>query len=59
MSIAGAGGLLAGVGLITGAVPIHRIGRRTRPLAPLEMQIVAPREGVFDVIMAPYADRKT
>jgi hypothetical protein len=29
-------------------------GRRVRPLGPLQMQIAAPREVVFDVIAQPY-----
>ena len=57
-----AGGVLAGVatylGLVTGAAPLDLgIGRRTRPLGPLEIQIAAPRETVFDAITAPYGER--
>jgi hypothetical protein len=64
VSAAVAGGLLAGaggyLGLVTGAVPVDLgIGRRTRPLGPLEAEIAASREVVFDVIAAPYADRTT
>jgi Polyketide cyclase / dehydrase and lipid transport len=33
------------------------LGRRTRPLGPLELEIAAPRETVFDVISAPYLGR--
>lgn len=33
------------------------LGRRTRPLGPLERFIAAPRETVFDVIAAPYLGR--
>ena len=33
------------------------IGRRLRPLGPLDFAIGAPREVVFDVIAAPYLDR--
>ena len=59
-----AGGLLAGLGaylgLVTGAVPIDLgIGRRIRAIGPLEVDIAAPREAVFDIIMAPYAERTT
>ncbi|MGH3465130.1 MAG: hypothetical protein ACRDP9_26990 [Kribbellaceae bacterium] len=59
---AAAGGALAGtaayLGLVTGAVPLDLgIGRRTRPLGPIEVGISAPRELVFDVIAAPYAER--
>lgn len=33
------------------------VGRRTRPLGPLTVDIAAPREVVFDVIAAPYLGR--
>lgn len=33
------------------------IGRRIRPLGPIEFEIPAPREVVFDVIAVPYLDR--
>jgi hypothetical protein len=33
------------------------LGRRLRPLGPLRVDIVAPRETVFDVIAAPYLGR--
>jgi hypothetical protein len=57
-----AGGAVAGaglyLGLITGALPVDLgIGRRTRPLGPLEVRIAAPRELVFEVIVAPYGER--
>ncbi len=57
-----AGGVLAGaggyLGLVTGAVPLDLgVGRRTRPLGPLEIRVAAPRETVFDAIAAPYAER--
>jgi len=46
------------LGLVTGAVPVDLgIGRTSRPLGPLSIDIVAPRETVFDVIAAPYAVR--
>ena len=46
------------LGLVTGAAPLDLdIGRRTRPLGPLEIQIAAPREIVFDAIAAPYGER--
>lgn len=56
------GGLLAGtatyLGLVSGAVPVDLgVGRRTRPLGPISLQIAAPRETVFAVIAAPYAER--
>lgn len=61
---AAAGGTLAGaaayLGLVTGAAPLDLgVGRRTRALGPLEIQIAAPREVVFDVIASPYAERTT
>jgi hypothetical protein len=47
------------LGLVTGAVPIDvGVGRRTRPLGPLIVEIAAPSELVFDVIAAPYAERQ-
>ncbi|WP_206686165.1 hypothetical protein [Kribbella qitaiheensis] len=63
-SAVAAGGLLTGagayLGLVTGAVPVDLgIGRRTRALGPLTVQIAAPREIVYGVIAAPYADRTT
>jgi hypothetical protein len=59
-----AGGAMAGaglyVGLVSGAIPVNLgIGRRTRPLGPLQVRIAARRELVFDVIAAPYAERPT
>ena len=33
------------------------IGRRARPLGPVDFAIAAPREVVFDVIATPYLDR--
>lgn len=60
-SAAIAGGLLgagAYLGLVTGAVPIDLgVGRRTRPLGPLDVTIAAPREQVFDIIAGPYTER--
>lgn len=54
---AGAAGYL---GLVTGAVPLDLgIGRRSRPLGPLQVDIAAPREVVFDVIAQPYLGRPT
>ncbi|MGH3366007.1 MAG: SRPBCC family protein [Nocardioidaceae bacterium] len=56
------GGLAAGaagyLGLVSGAVPVDLgVGRRTRGLGPLSMDIAAPREVVFEVLSAPYAER--
>ena len=57
---AGAAAVAAGyVGLVTGAVPIDvNFGRRLRPLGPLQVEIAAPREVVFDVIAEPYLGRQ-
>lgn len=33
------------------------IGRRVRPLGPLEVDVAAPRDVVFDVVSAPYLGR--
>ena len=53
LAAAGAGGLY--LGLVTGALPVDiGLGRRTRPLGPLSIEVAAPRETVFDVIAAPY-----
>ncbi|MFI7068132.1 hypothetical protein ACIBL3_44595 [Kribbella sp. NPDC050124] len=59
-----AGGLVTGagtyLGLVTGAISLDLgIGRRTRPLGPIDVRIAAPREVVFDVVTAPYAERTT
>ncbi|MEU4290871.1 SRPBCC family protein [Kribbella sp. NPDC026596] len=56
------GGALAGVGtylgLVTGAIPVDLgIGRRVRPLGPVEVLIGAPRDVVFAVLAAPYGER--
>ena len=56
-------GLLAGAAggcrlVVRGAVTIDLgIGRRVRPLGPIERSIAAPPETVFDVIAAPYLRR--
>jgi hypothetical protein len=54
-----AGLLTGGAGLyvlvVRGALTLDLgIGRRTRPLGPLEIRIAAPREVVFDTIAGPY-----
>jgi hypothetical protein len=57
----GVGAALGGVyvGLVTGAVPIALgVGRRTRRLGPLMIDIAAPSDLVFDVIAGPYAERQ-
>jgi hypothetical protein len=55
----GAGVAAAGyVGLVTGACPVDLgTGRRTRPLGPQQVEMVAPRELVFDIIAEPYLGR--
>lgn len=46
------------LGLVTGAMPLDLgVGRRTRALGPLVVEMGAPREVVFDVIAGPYAER--
>ena len=52
---AGAGGYAL---LSRGALTLDLgIGRRVRPLGPIERTIAAPPETIFDVIAAPYLDR--
>jgi hypothetical protein len=62
-ALAGLGGGLAAagyLGLATGACPVDLgVGRRSRPLGPLVVDIAAPREQVFDVIAQPYLGRPT
>ncbi len=58
----GIGGAVAGaglyVGLLSAAVSIDLgIGRRTRALGPLSVEIDASIEGVFDVLTEPYSER--
>ncbi len=56
-------GMLAGAAgvyrlVVRGAVTIDLgIGRRVRPLGPIERSIAAPPETIFDVIAAPYLGR--
>jgi hypothetical protein len=53
VAIAGLCGIY--VQVVRGALALDLgIGRRVRPLGPLQMQIAAPREVVFDVIAQPY-----
>jgi len=57
---AGAAGLLAAGGALVARAGLTLdigIGRRLRPLGPIELQIAAPPEVVFDVIAAPYLGR--
>jgi uncharacterized protein YndB with AHSA1/START domain len=52
---AGAGGYAL---LVRGALTLDLgVGRRVRPLGPIERTIAAPPETVFDAIAAPYLDR--
>jgi hypothetical protein len=54
----GATGLYAG--LVTGALTVDLgVGRRTRPLGPIQVSIAAQRQRVFDAAAAPYAERPT
>jgi hypothetical protein len=56
-STAIAGGYL---GLVSGALPVDLgLGRRTRPLGPLGIEISAPADVVFDVLSEPYLGRQT
>jgi hypothetical protein len=56
LGVAAAGGYVA---LVTGRLSLDLgIGRRTRPLGPLSVEIAAPREVVYEVAAAPYAMRR-
>lgn len=47
------------LGLVTGALTLDLgMGRRTRALGPLTIGVAAPRETVFEVASAPYAERR-
>jgi hypothetical protein len=44
--------------VVTGAATVDTsVGRRTRPLGPLHVDVTAPRDIVFDVIASPYLGR--
>jgi hypothetical protein len=48
------------VGLVTGRLTLDLdIGRRTRPLGPLAVEIAAAREVAFEAAAAPYAERRS
>jgi hypothetical protein len=48
------------VGMVTGSITLDiGLGRSTRRLGPIELEIAAPRQGVYDVAAAPYARRQT
>jgi hypothetical protein len=55
-------GVAAGayLGTVTGALTLDlQWGRRTRPLGPLQIDIAAPPDTVFDVLAQPYLERQT
>jgi hypothetical protein len=55
----GGAGAAAYRGLVTGRVTLDLgIGRRTRPLGPIVVDIAAPREDVYAATTAPYAERR-
>jgi len=57
--VSGAAGVGLYVGLVTGRLALDLgIGRRTRPLGPLTVEIAAPIEVVYGVATAPYAERR-
>jgi hypothetical protein len=46
--------------LVKGALTLDvGIGRRTRPLGPIQLDVAAPPEVVFDVVAAPYLGKAT
>jgi len=56
LAAAAAGGY---IGLVTGRLTLDLgVGRRTRPLGPLAVDIAAPREVAFEAAAAPYAERR-
>ena len=60
-TVAGIGGAGAAtyIGLVTGHLTLDLgIGRRTRPLGPIVVDIAAPREVVYAAATAPYAERR-
>jgi hypothetical protein len=57
--LAGAAATRGYIGGVTGRLTLDLgIGRRTRPLGPLDLDIAAPRETVYAVAAAPYAERQ-
>lgn len=47
------------IGVVTGRLTVDLgIGRRTRPLGPIIVHITAPRDVVYAVATAPYAERR-
>jgi hypothetical protein len=58
LGVAGAAGAALYAGVSTGRVAIDlELGRRQRPLGPVEVEFSAPREVVYDIIAAPYLSR--
>ena len=48
------------LGVVTGTLTVDLgLGRRIRPLGPIEIGILAPRQVVYDAAAAPYAARPT
>ena len=59
-AFAGAAATGGYIGVVTGRLTLDLgIGRRTRPLGPLHLDIAAPRETVYAAAAAPYTDRQT
>lgn len=59
LTVLGAAGASAYVGLVSGRLSVDLgVGRRTRPLGPLTVDINAPRDVVYAVATAPYAERR-
>jgi hypothetical protein len=59
-ALAGTATTGAYIGVVTGRLTLDLgIGRRTRPLGPLHLDIAARRETVYAVAAAPYANRQT
>ncbi len=61
VATAGLGAAAAGgyLGLVTGRLTVDLdVGRRTRPLGPLVVDIAASREDVYAAATAPYAERR-
>jgi len=59
-ALTGTATLGAYVGMVTGRLTLDLgVGRRTRPLGPLHLDIAAPRETVYAVAAAPYTERQT
>lgn len=55
----GGAGAATYVGVVTGRLSLDLdLGRRTRPLGPITVDIAAPRETVYEAAAAPYAERR-